>query len=993
MRVFLILILQFVWVIAVSAQEPVNFDQDIRTLLSDRCYTCHGPDEETREAGLRLDDQESTADYLVVGEPDESDLIDRIESDDPDYVMPPPDSNLTLSDDEKKLLRRWIKEGAEWTEHWAFQSLPAKIEVPTSSRNPRLRNEVDHFVDQKLSENDLSFAGEADKETLIRRVTYDLTGLPPTPEAIDDFLSDTSAEAYERVVDRLLDSKHYGHRMAAEWLDVARYSDTYGYQVDRDRRVWPYRDWVIKAFNDNLPYDQFLTWQLAGDLLPDATDEQILATTFCRLHPQKVEGGSVPEEFRVEYVADRMQTVATGMMGLTMECARCHDHKFDPFSQREYYELFAYFNNIDEAGLYSFFTNSVPTPTLMLTNQETKIKIHELELAIKAKEQEIAEAIRERDKTIEIKQVPETVQLGLVGELKFEHAESFNNNVRVEGKQGFAVRLNGDDAIEIPGVGNFQRHQPFSISLWMKANERKKRAVVFHRSRAWTDAGSRGYQLLIEDGRLSAWLVHFMPGNAIGIRTEDEIDPDAWTHVTMTYDGSSRANGLSIYVNGERAKTEIVRDHLTRRITGGGGDNVSIGARFRDNGFAGGLVDEFRVYDRELAPPEISGLANNRLISQFEVPEHQKLLEELKALRAKRNALIDQTTEIMVMQEMDRPRQSFVLDRGLYDQHADPVNVGTPEVLPQLRQDLPQNRFGLARWLTSPDHPLTSRVAANRLWKICFGKGLVATPEDFGVQGSRPTHPELLDWLARSLVSDGWDQKKLLKKIVTSATYRQAAFNQASTEVDPTNQLLARAPRYRWSAEMLRDSALAASGLLDEKMKGPPVRPYDLNQSFKPVALSQGSDLYRRSVYTYWKRTGPSPAMMALDANKRDVCRVERQQTASPIQPLVLMNGVQFVEAARHVAANALGQSDSLDIQIQLMFRWLTSRKPSDRELEILKRLYDRQLQHYSKHAEEVEKLLAVGQPHSTDLDKVKLCAATMVANTIMNFDEFTMKR
>ncbi len=857
---------------------------------------------------------------------------------------------------------------------------------------------------------------------MIRRVTFDLTGLPPTLEEIDDFVSDESPAAYEHLLDRLLARDEFGERMASDWLDAARYSDTYGYQVDRDRFVWPWRDWVIRALNANMPYDQFITEQLAGDLVPDATTDQILATTFNRLHPQKVEGGSVPEEFRIEYVADRTQTVATAIMGLTYECCRCHNHKYDPISQSEYYQLSAFFDNIDEAGLYSYFTpTAVPTPTLPLPTQAQEAALREYCDAVTQQETAYRKTLLSRVETatawIEQKSNLEKDDFFAkpIKSLEFDESPPGNNTL-VDGIVGKAFRLTGDDAVDTD-VGNFSRSQPFSVSIWIRTPDRKQRAVVFHRSRAWTDAASRGYQLLIEDGKLSWSLIHFWPGNAIRIRTEDAIPVEQWLHVVVSSDGSSRADGLRIYLNGQRAKTETIRDSLTKQITGGGGDTIAIGERFRDNGFKNGLIDRFRVFDSELSELEVKRLATpNETIEQLDdLANHAQLIdhylrrhdetvaaqrEKLKQARLGKCKVQDAMQEIMVMRELPTRRPSHLLVRGAYDHHGSEVYPGTPAAFMPFPEDSPRNRLGLAKWLCDPHHPLTSRVAVNRLWQICFGSGLVRTPEDFGSQGEPPTHPELLDWMAVDFVESGWNQKRLLKQIMMSATYRQSSTHPDPKvkESDPTNRSLAWFPSYRLSAEMLRDNALAVSGRLVSKIGGPPVKPYELEASFKPSQRDQGEGLYRRSIYTYWKRTGPAPAMMTLDAAKRDVCRVQRERTSSPLQAFVLLNGPQYVEAARGLAERLTRQhgdnKEAAERSIQDAFRVLTSRHASAQELDVLSELYADQLEYFSGDKKSTTAFLDIGDAAPDEsFDAPPLAALTVVVGTLMNFDQSMTKR
>jgi hypothetical protein len=769
---------------------------------------------------------------------------------------------------------------------------------------------------------------------------------------------------------------------------------------------------VVDAFNRNLSYDQFITEQIAGDLIPNATDDQILATTFNRLHPQKVEGGSVPEEFRIEYVSDRTQTFATAILGLTMECCRCHDHKYDPLTQKEYYQLTAFFDNIAESGLYSYFTPSVPTPTLIRANAATKFKLEKLNQEIIAAEKVLTSLESSRASAfnawLKSKPILSTPIPGQIAHLDFEGAQS-GSNQSVEGRLGKAVQLSGDDGIGLT-VGNFRRFEPFSISLWMNTPDRKDRAVVFHRSRAWTDAGSRGYQLLIEDGRLSFSLIHFWPGNAIRIRMKQALPLQKWHQVTITWDGSSRASGLRIQLNGEAADCEIVRDHLYKNITGGGGDNISIGQRFRDRGFTDGLIDEFKVFKRRLTLLEVKELFDGKsLASALTDPttakprelldyylntvdaEYQKQLASLQEKQQALSQASDSLPEIMVMAEDKTPRQTYLLKRGAYDARGEKVSPGTPQTLPAFPNGQPRNRLGLAAWLRQPGHPLTARVAVNRYWQMICGRGLVRTPEDFGRQGQLPTHPELLDWLAVDFAEHGWNVKRLLKQIVMSATYRQSSqAPQKSFAKDPQNLLLSWSPAFRLPAEMLRDNALAVSGLLVRKKGGQPSKPYEVEVSFKPTKRDKGDGLYRRSLYTYWKRTGPAPVMMTLDASKRDVCRVRRERTSTPTEAFVLMNGTQFVEASRVLSEALMKQhKDNVETILIDLFRKLTARHPDKNELQILADLHKQQVEYFQAHPTNAAAYLKIGdRPADKTLDPNRVAALATVASALFSYDQ-----
>lgn len=1022
------------------ADEPVAFNRDVRPILSDKCFFCHGPDSAKREADLRLDDREVAvaSAAIVPGKPEESELLRRILSSDPDEHMPPAQAKLApLTSQEIDTLRKWIEQGAEYEGHWSF--LPLSRTALGSHDIASVTHRIDEVVSKGLASRGLKMQPEATRNTLIRRLSFDITGLPPTAEEVETFVADDSQDAVEKLVDRLLGSPEYGEKMAVDWLDTARYADSYGFQVDREREMWPWRDWVIKAFNENLPFDDFITWQVAGDLLPQPTDEQILATAFNRLHQQEAEGGSVEEEYRVEYVCDRVQTFATTFLGLTFECARCHDHKFDPITHKEYYQFFAMFQNIDEAGLYSYFTTSPPTPALTMTDASSKQRLIELQQAVSVLESQNAEIQSSQsnafaawlvDRHLE---AADAIVLPELGRFQFESLEvdKLTNSVAadkpavlkgenklVPGNEGNAVQFTGDDPVDLP-FGNFKREEPFSVSLWLHTPDVKERAVVFHRSRAWTDAASRGYELLIEDGRLKWSLIHFWPGNAVSVAAKTQLPINQWVHVVVSSDGSSRADGLTIRINGQLADVEVVRDHLSREITGGGGDNIALGERFRDRGFKGGMIDDFRVFSRRLSSLEavatFNELAANNLLrtpenqlddlqrlslfDHFLTTANEDWSQHLTKLRTARAALAefnDGLKEIMVMQELPEPKKAYVLYRGEYTQRREEVFAGTPAVLSPFAKDAPQNRLGLAQWLTDPQHPLTARVTVNRVWQSLFGRGLVKTAEDFGSQGSRPLYPAVLDALAIQLIDTNWNMKQLVRSIVLTKTYRQRSIADSQVmDDDPDNEWLARGPRFRLPAEMIRDNALAAAGLLKKKIGGPPVNPYEMTEAFKPAAASSGDDVFRRSIYTNWRRTGPPPAMIAFDAPRRAVCTAKRERTDSPLQALVLLNGVQYVEAARVLGETLHREaSGKLDEMIDRGFLRCLSRKPDEREIEILTQLYNEQLAHFRDHPADADELVKIGQsPHDANIPAIEAAAATTLAQALLNHDECVVKR
>lgn len=1034
-----------------SSEETVSFNDDIRPILSDRCFKCHGPDADNQKSDFRLDTREhAIADLgddffgIVPGDIEASDLHWRIWDDVDEDRMPPPDSNLSLTDEEKKLLDRWIAEGATYDTHWSFKPLPRSIEVP-DSKSDWARNDIDRFIEEGFAEEGVIPATETSREKWLRRVSFDLTGLPPTIEEIEAFLADESEQAYETVVDRLLASDAYAERMTSEWLDVARYSDSNGYQRDHERRVWPWRDWVIKAFQENLSYDKFVTTQLAGDLYPDATQDDILATAFNRLHGHLMEGGIVLEEYRVEYVADRTQTFGSAFLGLTMECARCHDHKYDPLPTKDYYSLSSFFANIEESGLIAFFSHAAPTPALTITDEESDKALKEAEKKIDAKSEDLAlvsdseEAKRAFDDWLATN--PRLDWPGRVAWVSFDEreGENFANasapdvpavspeiNKLVPGVYGNAIQFTGDDKMEVFDVGHFPREHPFSASVWVRPNQHAPRESIFSRGGGADDAASMGYEFMLMDGKPTASKIHFWPGNAMRVQAKKQIPAGEWSHLAVSFDGSAKASGVKIYLNGKPLELVTVKDHLTKEITSWQTptgvrvrQHLVLGERYRDRGFVNGQMDEFQMFDREVselearmlyqmkpsapllgkAIEEIPDVSRQELYAHFLATSYLPAMQARSALqtaRSDRNRVIDELPDISVMRETEEPRQSYVLTRGAYDSRGEEVSANTPSALPPFPEDQPRNRLGLARWLTDPDHPLTARVAVNRYWQMVFGEGLVRTPEDFGMQGSNPTHPELLDWLARDFVDSGWDLHRFLRGVVLSATYRQSTFgDKASVAKDPENLTLCRSNPNRLEAEMIRDNALAVSGLLVDKMGGPPVKPYEVAVSFKPMEPDSDEGLYRRSLYTLWKRNSPAPMMVTFDAPKRDVCSLKREPTSSPLQPLVILNAPQFVEAARVMGEKLLAKhrGDRTAV-VEEAFYSLVSRPPDAKEVEILSNLYTAQREEFDANPADANALLEVGNAPVTLYENPREhAAATVVINAIMNINESLIKR
>jgi len=1023
---------------AAACRGQVDFAREVLPVLSENCFHCHGPDDSSRKAKLRLDTKDGATRTrndiasIVPGKSGDSEVIRRIFCDD-DEQMPPADSNRKLTAAQKTILKKWVDEGAKWGTHWAYVELPKSVPVPKVKAATWVRTPPDAFVLQRLEMEGLVPAAETTKAAWLRRVTLDLTGLPPTPAELDRFAADLSAKAYESVVDRLLDSPRYGERMATDWLDLARYADTHGYQSDRPNRMWPWRDWVISSFNRNARFDSFLTEQLAGDLVPNATDAQKLATGFNRLHMQNEEGGIVGEEFRTAYVVDRVNTMGTAFLGQTFECCRCHDHKFDPLTQKDFYSLYAMFQNIDESGQTSFFTNAMNTPTLLLTTKEQEAKIAKLRDAVivAGKNLRVARAIgKERyekwlagphEKTMPVDRKAEFDFEKIVNE-SFENGANLKQPARLHDKVnlvqlppikrlpgGNAIQLNGENGVKIPGVGNFAKSDPFTIALLIKAITFAPRAVILHHSKAAADAGSRGYELLLENGHVSFGLHHMWPGNSLKVTTRKAMTAGDWHSVLITYEGSSSATGLKIYVDGHPADATVIRDNLTKDIQyDGAAPGIEVGYRFRDNGFKDGLIDSLLVYSRVLTRSEwpnygaSDSLPAANVFNENEFEYYLSAIdktarartEELRVARRKLDDFIGAIPEAMVMEELPRPKPAFVLKRGAYDSLGEAVTASTPKSLPALPKELPRNRLGLAKWLTQPDHPLTARVTVNRLWQQMFGRGLVETSDNFGTTGVPPTHPELLDWLARDFIDHGWDIKRTLRQIALSNTYRQSS---RTTDVvrskDPYNHLLARAPVRRLTAEMLRDQAFYASGLLVEKVGGPsvfPVQPAGLwNDSFgKPKYVqSTGDDLHRRSLYTHWKRTAPPPTMTTFDAADRANCAAKRQSTSTPLQALVLLNDPQMVDAARNLAEKMLTEQ-TVEAGIVLGMKSVLSRAPREEEMKVLLALHDEQRATFRRDPQAAAKLAG-----PTKRDTVDLVTMMQVALMLFNHDEAVHRR
>ncbi len=980
---------------------PVDFARDVRPILADNCFQCHGPDAKARKADMRLDTREGLA--VAIKE-----MLGRITYKDADEAMPPPKSGKKLTAAQIATLKAWLAAGGKWSSHWAF-SPPRRGDIPRT-KYPTT-NAIDAFVFARLEKEGLAPSSPAAKTTLLRRVTLDLTGLPPTPEEINAFLKDDSPSAYEKVVDRLLASPRFGERMAWRWLEAARYADTNGYQTDAGRDMWRWRDWVIDAYNRNLPFDRFTIEQLAGDLLPNPTLEQRIATGFNRNHRGNAEGGIVPEEYAVEYVADRVETTATVWLGLTFTCCRCHDHKFDPFAQKEFYQLFAYFNNVPEKGRAVKFGNS--PPYIKAPTHEQQKKMAELTGRVK-----MAESRFEGFKDELAKQREEWLKNASTRAIELPDWSPERGLVRRWKLIGPSMRFDGKRLVEDKNAGHFGFDDKFTLGAWIKPS--KANGAILSRMPEAEHAD--GYSVHLVSGRIQVHLTKRWLDDALRIETEAAIPRERWSHIAVSYDGTRLAAGVKVFIDGVEARSRVLLDELNQsfdspepfRIGSGGGS----ASRFT------GKIDDVRIYNRVLSPrealvlavpepiAEIVKKAGNRtqsMLAKLEdyfldqaAPEPiRKANQTLQALRDDRQKFLDSLPTVMVMEEMPKPRETRVLIRGDYEKKGERVYPGVPAAIssPPVATGGLANRLGFARWLVDGSNPLTARVAVNRAWQMHFGTGLVKTTEDFGTQGEFPTHPELLDWLAVEFRKD-WDVKRLHKLIVTSAVYRQSSrITKELAARDPENKLLARFPRQRLSAEMVRDQALFASGLLVEKRGGPSVKPYPPAGLWKELSgaddyvADNGPGLYRRSLYSYWKRTSPPPVLAAFDAAGREICWVRESRTNTPLQALALLNEPGFVEASRKLAERVMKEAKPADERLSLAFFLVLGRKPKAEELGVLRKSLKARQQQFSKDRSRAAKLIAIGESKTDPkLDPTELAACAVICGMILNLDETVTK-
>jgi mono/diheme cytochrome c family protein len=1028
--------------------DKIEYNRDIRPILAENCFACHGPDSASRKAKLRLDQHDAAvkAGAITPGKPQDSELVQRIFAEDVKERMPPAATKKVLTQAQKDLLKRWIAAGAVYQIQWSFLP-PVRTPLPEVHNKAWVRNSIDRFILAKLEAHDLKPAPEADRRTLARRLSLDLTGLPPEPADVEAFVNDPAPDAYEKLVDKFMHSPAWGEHRARYWLDAARYADTHGLHFDNYREMWAYRDWVIDAYNRNLPFDQFGIEQLAGDLLPHPTLDQLVATGFNRCNMTTNEGGTILEENLVMYTRDRTETTAAVFLGLTANCAVCHDHKFDPISARDFYSLSAFFNNTTQGALDGNIRDT--PPITFVPKREDRARwdklaqdIKAMKATIEARKQAARPDFEHWLKTATPALAADLVPVkGLSLHAPLNEGTGQTLHLTVAGKSkevkvdaGFAwvagkiapkaFGIKPGAAPALADVGDFERNQGFSIGTWIKLPKRGLNGAAA--ARMDNTSGHRGWDLWMENDRVAMHIINKWPENALKVTTKASLKPGEWHHVLVTYDGSSKARGVKIYFDGTPQPVDVFTDKLTQTIR----TKVpfKIGQRHMGEGLPAGALQDLRVYERTLDSLQAEQLAKGTLVQATLVkaaPERtpseitnvfgwwlstmdapaRALNAGMSGLQLEEAAMRSRGTITFIVQERPQEPVAYVLYRGDYDKRRDKVGATTPKSLPPLPAKAPHNRLGFARWLFTPEQPLTARVTVNRFWQQIFGTGIVRTTGDFGVMGEQPSHPELLDWLAVDFRESGWDVRRFFKQIVTSAAYRQAAtVSPDSLEKDPNDRLLSRGPRSRMDAEMMRDYALAASGLLVRKIGGPSVKPYQPDNIWDAVALigsdtrdykrDSGDKLYRRSMYTFWKRGAPPPSMDILNAPSREICTVHRDRTDTPLQALVTLNDPQFVEAARNLAQLTLKQGgDQPAARIDFLARRLLARPFRTEEASVVEASLRNLVKFYKAHAEEAGKLITVGESRPDPaLNVVDLAAYTMLANQLFNLDEVLNK-
>ena len=1038
---------------ASSVAGDLSYNEDIRPILVENCFSCHGADSASRQAELRLDHRDEAVESgaIAPGDPDSSVMLDRIFSDDPEEVMPPPALKKTLTAEQKDLLKRWIAEGSEYEPHWSFLP-PARSEPPVVKNEAWVKNPIDRFILSRLEAEGLQPAPEADRRTIARRVALDLTGLPPDPAVVDAFVADPAPDAYERLVDSLLASLEWGEHRGRHWLDYARYADTHGIHIDNFREMWTYRQWVVGAFNRNLPFDQFTILQLAGDLVqdhgPSPSPDQILdnriASGFNRCNITTSEGGAIDEEYLVLYARDRTETTSAVWMGLTTGCAVCHDHKFDPLSQREFYELAAFFNNTTQKAMDGNVRNTPPILPVPTPEDRPRFAALEGEIpAAKAAVEARTQAARPEFDSWVKGFTPDSIAAMLPRETPLVHlplAEGSGSTTHVSllgkktdlpltaattwqaGPSGSpAVMLDGR-AAELPGSGDFERDEPFSVTFWLRPPGSSPSGAVV--ARMDESQEHRGWDVWLEDRRIAMHLIHSWPEEAVKIVAEAQLPADIWTLVSVTYNGSGKAEGLTISYDGKPQKPKVEKNKLAEKSIKTS-VALTVGSRSKGGDLKGVGLADLSIWGRTLSAEELAACWRaHRLRAIVTMPpdervaaagdlydswllsdeQYKTLSATVGTLEAEMATLKKRGTIAHVMHEKPEMAKAHVLERGEYDKRKIEVQPETPGMLPPFPESLPRNRLGLAQWLLLQDHPLTTRVTVNRFWQEVFGTGLVKTSGDFGITGEFPIHPELLDWLAVEFREGGWDVKRLFRLMVTSAAYRQAATSTPEKLTkDATNRLLSRGPRFRMDAEMVRDHALAASGLLVQQIGGPSVRPYQPEGVWEAVAMEgsdtrnyvrdKGEGLYRRSMYWFWKRSAPPASMDIFNAPSRENCCVKRERTNTPLQALVTLNDPQFVEAARVLADRALELAAGDDDQrLEFIAERLLARRFSADELPVVKKSLADLAAWYAAHPDDAKQLITVGDSKPRATDTVQLASWTMLTNELMNLDEVLCK-
>ena len=1038
------------------AAEKLSYNEQIRPILVENCFGCHGADSAGRKADLRLDDRDAAVESgaIAPGDPDSSVALDRIFSDDPEEVMPPPSVKKVLTAEQKELLKRWIAEGAEYQPHWSFIP-PTRPELPAVKNKDWVRNPIDAFILARLEKEGLAPAPEADRRTIARRLALDLTGLPPEPAVVDAFVADPHPDAYDRLVDALLASLEWGEHRGRHWLDYARYADTHGIHFDNYREMWTYRQWVVNAFNRNMPFDRFTILQLAGDLVgnhgPNATPEQILdnriASGFNRCNMTTNEGGVIAEEYLVLYTRDRTETTSAVWLGLTTGCAVCHDHKFDPLSQKEFYELSAFFNNTTQAAMDGNIHDT--PPILPVPRIEDRPRFAALEREIPATKT----ALEDRRKTARpefdawVKSLtPESARRTAPQDtpaLEMPLAEGKDAATRIrqggkeidlplvfgkgstwqEGPGGrSAVLLHGVVA-ELPSVGDFEFDQPFAVTFQTRLRKEDPTGAIVARCTAGDKR--RGWTVYNDQQRIAIDIAHEGSEHTLRVTADKKLEPDQWTHVAVSYDGSGTAAGVSIFYDGKPMPKRTLKENLQKRsirvdvpLTVGGRSGDDLPAQ--GIGLAGlsiwgrGLTAneilrlslESTFEDVLKLPPDDRPQAADGLLdwwfATFDEP-FKTSTAALGKLEAEQAEIRKRGTVAHVMHEKGEMAKAYILDRGEYDKRKDEVKPDTPDILPAFPADAPRNRLGLAQWLLLQEHPLTSRVTVNRFWQEVFGTGLVRSSGDFGITGELPSHPELLDWLAIEFIESGWDVKKLFKLMVSSAAYRQsAAATPEKLAKDNANRLLSRGPRFRMDAEMVRDHALAASGLLVKQIGGPSVKPYQPDGVWEAVSMGgntnkyqrdKGENVYRRSLYWFWKRSAPPASMDIFNAPSRENCCVKRERTNTPLQALVTLNDPQFVEAARFLADRALEVAgDTDESRLDFIAERLLARPFTADEVAVVKQSLADLAAWYKDHPDEAKQLIVVGDSKPRAADPIQLASWTMLTNQLMNLDEVLCK-